>query len=162
MGLSEREYMRSPEDPTVSGSTLLLIVVGVIAVLFLVQRLSHRRSQSIFPPNINQQIAEDLRELDPEYKRRKKLAEISPVDLNTATMYDLTLLPRVNDRLAHDMTLERPYFNIEQLDNVYGIGPKTVEYLRPHVTVNPKTLRQKFPDAKPPDSNSLADDQKSD
>ena len=157
MGLSEREYMRSPEEPTVSGSTLLLIVLAVIAVVFLGQRITKHNHHSIYPQGFDQQLVEDLKELDPEYKRRKKLAEISPVDLNTATMHDLSLLPRVSDRMAHDMTLERPYFNIEQLDNVYRIGPKTVEYLRPHVTVNPKTLKQSFPNASPPDSNTLAD-----
>jgi competence protein ComEA len=41
----------------------------------------------------------------------------------------------VNENLAHRIVAGRPYASVEDLQRVSGIGPKTLELLRPRVTV---------------------------
>lgn len=68
---------------------------------------------------------------------REQIAERSNriLDVNTASVADLELLPRVNEALAHRIIAGRPYATVEDLERVSGIGPKTLELLRPRVTV---------------------------
>lgn len=67
---------------------------------------------------------------------REQIAERSnrTIDVNTATVAELELLPRVNEALAHRIVAGRPYATVEDLQRVSGIGPKTLELLRPRVT----------------------------
>jgi competence ComEA-like helix-hairpin-helix protein len=62
------------------------------------------------------------------------------VDLNTASEAELDLLPRIGPTLAarivEDRTANGPYGSIEDLQRVSGIGPKTVERLRPVAEVS--------------------------
>ena len=66
---------------------------------------------------------------------REQVAERSAkvVDVNTASVEDLMLLPRVNDALARRIIAGRPYTAVDDLAKVSGIGPKTLEGLRPRV-----------------------------
>lgn len=62
-----------------------------------------------------------------------------PIDINTADARQLAELPGIGDTLAGriiDYRLANGAFtSIDQLDNVKGIGPKTIEELRPYATV---------------------------
>lgn len=62
-----------------------------------------------------------------------------PVDVNAAGPDELALLPRVGPSLAAAIVADRdargPFRSIGDLDRVRGIGPATLEGLRPHVTV---------------------------
>jgi len=61
------------------------------------------------------------------------------IDLNTATRAELEALPGVGPELATRIMEFReqrgPFKNVEQLDNVKGIGPKLMERIRPMVKV---------------------------
>jgi competence protein ComEA len=61
------------------------------------------------------------------------------IDLNQATWVELMQLPRVGETLAQRILEYReehgPFQSVEELDNVKGIGPKTVEQLRPWLVV---------------------------
>ena len=66
---------------------------------------------------------------------REQIAERSAkvVDVNTASADDLMLLPRVNEAMARRIIAGRPYDVVDDLAKVSGIGPKTLEGLRPRV-----------------------------
>jgi DNA uptake protein ComE-like DNA-binding protein len=68
---------------------------------------------------------------------REQIAEHSTkvVNVNTASVADLMLLPRVNDNLAQRIVAGRPYKSVDDLRRVSGIGPKTLDGLRDRVTV---------------------------
>jgi len=69
---------------------------------------------------------------------RKPLPD-KPVNLNTATRDALMTLPGVGQVMAESIVAYRtahgPFTDIAQLDNVPRIGLKTVERLRPYVTL---------------------------
>lgn len=70
---------------------------------------------------------------------REQIAERSTkiINVNTASVDDLMLLPRVNEALARRIIAARPYSKVEDLRKVVGIGPKTLDALRPRVVVEP-------------------------
>lgn len=57
------------------------------------------------------------------------------VDPNTATEAELTSLPRIGPSLAARIVAHRPFASVDELVRVPGIGPATLERLRPHVAV---------------------------
>lgn len=65
------------------------------------------------------------------------LAAGLPVDLNLATVEALQALPGVGPTRAEAIVAERarggPFVDVDDLDRVPGIGPATVEKLRPYV-----------------------------
>ncbi|MGL4648275.1 MAG: helix-hairpin-helix domain-containing protein, partial [Caldilineaceae bacterium] len=58
-----------------------------------------------------------------------------PIDLNTATLEELLALPGVGEKTAAAIVAARPFATVDALDTVPGIGPVTLEELRPLVTV---------------------------
>jgi competence protein ComEA len=65
----------------------------------------------------------------------------SRLDLNTATAAQLELLPRIGPALARRIVEFRdargPFTSIDQLDEVQGIGPRTLELVAPLVRIAP-------------------------
>ena len=57
------------------------------------------------------------------------------VNVNTASLELLTTLPGIGPTKAAAIIAERPFNSVEELERVSGIGPKTVETLRPLVKV---------------------------
>lgn len=157
MTVNEREYMRTQEPGSSIGSGLSetsgflkltlgfigLVVVGIVLAstlgLFQPEEIvivdSRPRHDSEF----------ELPTITPVPSREKTLEQMSPVDINTADYKDLRRLPRVRAFIANGIILGRPYFCVEQLDDVYGIGPKTVELLRRHVVIRRDSLERHFP-----------------
>lgn len=63
-----------------------------------------------------------------------------PIDINSATAVELQLLPRVGAKRAQliiEAREQQPFASVDDLRRVSGIGPKTLEMLRPLVTVGP-------------------------
>ena len=144
MGLSEREYMGSPVPPAISNFTVGLVVITLVCVFFIFQRNASVSTLQFSNGPMDGDFEEQMIQFDPTYKRHERLARISPIDLNTASYEDVRLLPRISNTVAHGIISGRPFFTIEQLDDVFGIGPKTVELYRPHVTINEHSLRRVF------------------
>jgi len=63
------------------------------------------------------------------------LREGGKIDVNRATAADLELLPRVGPAIAGRIIEARPFASVEDLRRVRGIGPRTLEQLRPLVEV---------------------------
>lgn len=62
-----------------------------------------------------------------------------PVDLNRASEQELETLPRVGPATARRIVGGRPYESVDGLLDVSGIGPKTLEGLRPRAWVKPRS-----------------------
>lgn len=58
-----------------------------------------------------------------------------PIDVNTATEAELMRLPKVGPVLAKAIVAARPFKSVDDLDRVTGVGKKTLDGLRPFVTV---------------------------
>jgi len=74
-----------------------------------------------------------LTEIDEQQPREAKFL----VDINTAQWPELSQLPRVGEVLAKRIVASReehgPFRSHDDLDRVYGIGPKTIEKIRPYL-----------------------------
>lgn len=57
------------------------------------------------------------------------------VNINTASIAELTTLPGIGESRANEIVAGRPYQSVDELDKVSGIGEKTMEKLRDLVTV---------------------------
>jgi competence protein ComEA len=71
----------------------------------------------------------------------KKLLVFSiPLDLNRASLEDLSLIPGIGDALAKEIIACRekrgPFRSIQELKEVKGLGHKKWEKVYPYVTVN--------------------------
>jgi competence protein ComEA len=63
-----------------------------------------------------------------------------PLELNHADVAALEALPRIGPSLARRIVEDRerngPFHAVEELERVHGIGPATVETLRPLITID--------------------------
>ena len=71
--------------------------------------------------------------------REVVVAEQGPLSLNSATIAELVALPAIGPTIAERIVAFRrargPFERLEQLTEVNGIGAKTLEKLRPLLTV---------------------------
>jgi competence protein ComEA len=61
------------------------------------------------------------------------------VNINTATLTELESIPGIGPALAQKIVASRPYESVDELIEISGIGPKSLESLRPYVKVEGKT-----------------------
>ncbi len=57
------------------------------------------------------------------------------VNINTATLTELESIPGIGESLAKLIVARRPYTSVDDLEQVSGIGPNSLESLRPFVKV---------------------------
>jgi comEA protein len=81
----------------------------------------------------------------PQPPPRQAPALTRTININTASGAELELLPGIGPALAGHILEYRqkngPFTSVDQLDNVKGIGPRTLERLRPLVRVQePPTM----------------------
>jgi competence protein ComEA len=73
-------------------------------------------------------------------RSKKETALAEPINVNTATAAELQKLPGIGAKMAQriidERTLRGRFQTVDALRRVSGIGPKTLEKLRPHVVVN--------------------------
>lgn len=55
------------------------------------------------------------------------------VNINTATLTELESIPGVGESLAKLIVARRPYQSVDQLVELNGIGPRSLEKLRPYM-----------------------------
>ncbi len=76
----------------------------------------------------------------------KESAADVPIDVNTADAATLTRLPRIGPAIARRIVAYRkthgPFKTVDELLNVRGIGPKTLERIRPRIRLQSKPLSQ--------------------
>lgn len=73
-------------------------------------------------------------------KAGKQASLAAPIDVNRADLAELQKLPgigpKLSQRIVDERTLRGPFKKVEDLRRVSGIGAKTLEKLRPLVTVD--------------------------
>ncbi len=74
-------------------------------------------------------------------KHKQKDLQTPALDINTASPSALMQLPSVGPKLAEEIVAHRPFTKFEELDDVPGIGPVTLEAIRPYVYVDPNTAK---------------------
>lgn len=89
----------------------------------------------------------ELEEKQVEEKTEEKKVLIGKININTANLSDLQLLPGIGPKTAEKVLYHRENFGlfptISALTEVSGIGPKTLEKLTPHITVGNVQIEQK-------------------
>lgn len=77
----------------------------------------------------------------------RELREGATLELNQASVADLCLLPRIGHALAERVVryreLHGPYRSLADLDAVPGVGPRTVETLRPLLRIDAASVNPK-------------------
>ena len=112
MGIQDRDYMRerhNGEPP--DGNGKIWWIVGCVAMAFIVYfaLVSSREATTQARPAV--------------------------VNVNRASLAELNALPRINESVAQAIIDGRPYTSTDDLIRVYGIGPKTLESIRPYVKI---------------------------
>ena len=123
MGIEDRDYMRerrrkenSPDVILQRGKPLtLIVIVLVITFIFIVGQY--------IPEHVSANQA--------------RSAQVRPavVNVNTASLAELVTLPHISETKAQAIIDGRPWSTVDDLIRVYGIGPKTLELIRPYVKV---------------------------
>ena len=70
---------------------------------------------------------------DGEGRVELSLEDVAPIDLNSAPVEILQLLPGVGEKTAQKIVQERPFDSVDDLTRVHGIGPKKLEKMRPYI-----------------------------
>jgi competence protein ComEA len=61
------------------------------------------------------------------------------VNINTATLTELESIPGIGGVLAKQIVAHRPYKSLDQLLEIRGIGPSSLEGLGPYVKIDGET-----------------------
>ncbi|MEP3480479.1 MAG: helix-hairpin-helix domain-containing protein [Fuerstiella sp.] len=146
-----------PVDPEDSGLPWGFIMAGAVVLAIFVVSGRFERSNEInrIDPML-QQLQEKLKaSADRRHKLQQlehdergqsqhdQLMQIVPIDVNSASYKQLRLLPRIRHEIAEGIISGRPFQSIEELDDVYGIGPKTIDLIRPHIVVHSMSSSEK-------------------
>lgn len=68
-------------------------------------------------------------------KGKRIPSEDQPLDINTAARDELMSLPGVGEKTANRIIGARPFGSVEDLTRVAGIGPASLEKIRPFITI---------------------------
>jgi competence protein ComEA len=72
-----------------------------------------------------------------DIERAEPIAIETKIDINAADWPELALLPEIGPALAQRIVEDRrqrgPFASIDDLDRVRGIGPRTLEAIRPYL-----------------------------
>ncbi len=118
-----------------------LAACGLVLTLLALVTLARPRG-AVAVPRDPVAVAAPAPVQDSEQRRRLLRSEV--IDINLATAEELELLPRIGPTLALRIVDERErggrFETIQGLTRVRGIGPRTVERLRPLVAVAPANV----------------------
>ena len=134
--------MRSFSPP----QTALLVLIALGALAFHAVKHSKTGHTSKAPPN---HLSHDPTSFLPtslhldDLEPRKRLLLGIPISVNKISTDDLRLIPGISTTLARRIVKYRrqhgPFKRWSQLTDVYGLGPRTLEKLRPYLELNPKS-----------------------
>lgn len=65
---------------------------------------------------------------------KQALGAVVLVNINTASRPELEKVPGIGRTLAERIIAGRPYKSVDELDKIEGMGAKTLEKARPHLT----------------------------
>jgi competence ComEA-like helix-hairpin-helix protein len=85
-------------------------------------------------PAARKQARDELSEIEAA-KGRRDVTEDQPLDLNSAARDELMNLPGIGEKTANEIIGNRPFTSVDDITRVPGIGPATLEKLRPLVIV---------------------------
>ena len=127
-----------------------VILVGILALGLILLAGCRQRPKEVELEKKELIPLEEMVPLEPMAEKAPLVTEAPPavapttvapatvtgkIDINTATQAQLETLPRIGPVTAVAIFAGRPYSRIEDLDNVPRIGLKTIENLRPYITV---------------------------
>ena len=108
--------------------TVLLLLVFFIGIRFFEQTAAKRAER--FETIANQTYGQT--------DERQLITEELQVNVNTASVYELTLLPGIGESRAKDIIAYRNEYGMftqaEDLLKIKGIGDATLEKIRPYIT----------------------------
>ena len=115
---------------SITKSEVLLLGLTAVFLCSLLMLSTHERTE----------IRKSGVETDWDVSQETFLPDVTPVDLNTADAQMLDELPGIGEVLAQRILSYREehggFESVDELLEVSGIGPKTMEGLRERVTVN--------------------------
>ncbi len=125
-------------------------VTSFILFGFILFGLMHNDVMAQAEPDTSRTVEQDIERLledfdpdDPDIDPELLTALLielarNPININRAGIGDLLLVPGVNSRLAQNILEYRrtkPFESVDELVEVSGIGPATLERMRPYITV---------------------------
>lgn len=123
---------------------LMLPLILIYLFIFL-DHAAGRQADSI-RTRLESDLERAIEELDPEDAENESIALIeylyelseNPININRAGVNDLMLIPGLNLRLATNIIQYRsenaPFESLDQLTLVSGIGPSTLDKMRPYIS----------------------------
>lgn len=79
------------------------------------------------------EVRDETAELE-EAKGKRMPSEDQPIDINSAARDELMTLPGIGEKTANLIIGARPFSSIDDTTRVSGIGPATLEKIRPFIT----------------------------
>lgn len=129
---------------------ILLLLCGVLIVGIVISYLDSKDSDRIpdfevrknaveVPPQKEVEVSQYLPPAEADGKEDASQARVL-IDINSATAKEFERLPRIGPQIAGRIVAYREkngaFKRIDDITRVRGIGPKTLERLRPHLTVS--------------------------
>jgi|GEM_PF-973392 len=135
---SMNDWTRTPAAIFASAVLIVIAIVGIT--------LAWNRSNTISNPSVLaiQQTGESINESseitdDLNHQPSNEFHVIHRIDINTATLAELDLIPGIGPSLAQSIFEYRRdhgrFHSIDDLDSVSGIGPKTIEKIEGYAIV---------------------------
>ena len=108
-----------------------LSALSLLALAFCLASLA-ARYQALAP------IYQADKEAEPALSQAaRSLRDGGRLDVNRASQSELELLPGIGPALSERVVEGRPFDDLDDLLQVRGIGPRTLERLRPHLQIGP-------------------------
>jgi competence ComEA-like helix-hairpin-helix protein len=143
MSIYDRDYMRKQDDPAdwwkTGYSIKRWLTIGIIATSLLTSIVFLGRSLGIARHS-------KLRAVSATHSISSRHQKGSlRVNVNTATIEELETLPGIGPAKAQLIAANRPYQNVDGLENLQGFGKKLMSDLRPFVKIDGKTEEIRSP-----------------
>lgn len=98
------------------------------------QNFQNNQNQEQLQTNQNQEISQTdtifISQKDEQSQLQSKTALQQKINLNTATLSQLTKINGIGEKIAQEIISSRPFCSLEDLLKVKGIGPQTLEKIK--------------------------------